>query len=179
MAGFFGGGNKVRDNAITVITEYLQLQLVVYTQYGNLVEIIRQDAYMAGCINGKLLTYISYFIHVEGMPAADANRVSGMVLLNLFGEDQAFVVSQAIKNYSARNSPQFLDGQNKGHLIINYALGAQDVQRDPNYEIAIASFRETERISGSGAKLNNKDAAAVGLEQIWFWEYLAEYWGGT
>lgn len=173
MFGLFGGGKKARDKAINAISENLQLQLGGYIKFSNLVEIIKKDAYIAGYIKGKSMSFIAYFIKVEGMPAEDANMVSGMVLLNLFGENQARIVSQAIKAHSASETPQYLDGRNRGARIVPYAVGAQDVRNDPDYTRAIATFRTME--GKVGLESNDHWAAVTGLEQLWFGDHLAKY----
>ena len=175
MFGLFGGGKKARDKAINVISENLQLQLGGYIKFGNLVEIIKKDSYIAGYITGKLMSFIVYFIKAEGTPAEDSNMVSGMVLLNIFGENQARIVSQAIKSHSASETSQYLDGRNRGARIVTYAVGAQDVRNDPDHASAIAAFRKMEGKVGSGSESNDHWAAVTGLEQLWFGDHLAQY----
>ncbi len=173
MLGLFGGSKKARDKAISTITDNLRIQLSGYIKFGNLVGTIQQDPYVAGYIQGKLLSFNAYFNKAEGLPAEDAEAVTGMVLLNLFGENQAMVVSQTIKTHSGNRSSQFLDGQRKGAQVVAYAVGAQDVRLDPNYARAIATFRAIENKHGSGSKLTDHWAAISGLEQIWCGDRLA------
>lgn len=175
MFGLFGGGKKAQDKAITAITENLRIQLGGYIKFGNLVGIVQQDPYVAGYIQGKLLSFNAYFIKAEGLPAEDAQTVTGMVLMNLFGRDQAMVVSQAIIAHGGNLSPQFQNGQRKGALVVAYAVGAQDVRRDPDYTRAIAHFRQMEKKQGSESQSNDHWAAITGLEHIWFGDRLAGY----
>ncbi len=175
MFGQFGGAKNARDKAIKTITENLKLQLSGYIKFANLAEVIKNDAYIAGYISGKLMSFIAYFIKAEGMPAEDANMVSGMVLLNLFGENQARIVSQAIKANSSSETLQYIDGRNRGARIVTYAVGAQDVRKDSDYVRAIATFRKMEGKVGSRSESNNHWAAITGLEQLWIGDRLAKY----
>lgn len=173
MFGLFGGGaKKAREKAINEITENLHSQLAGYIKFGNLVDTIATDAYVAGYINGKLTSLIVSSIKSEGVAAEDANMISGMVLINLFGEENVQIVSQAIKSHSARGTPRHLEGKDKGVRIVTYALGTQDVRKDPDYTRAIAATRRMESDAHLGTQSDDHWAAVTGLEYLWFGEYL-------
>jgi len=174
MFGFGGGAKKAREKAIGEITENLRFQLAAYIKFGNLVELITTDAYVAGYINGKLTSLIVASIKSEGVASEDANMISGMVLINLFGEEKVHVVSQAIKSHSARGTPRHLEGRDKGIRIVTYALGTQDVRKDPDYARAIAATRRMEREAHSGVQSDEHLAAVIGLEHLWLGEYLGQ-----
>lgn len=173
MFGLFGGRERARDKAVSSITENLRLQLGGHIKFGNLVEAIQKNAYIAGYIEGKLLSFIAYFTKAEGLSSEDANMVSGMVLLNLFGESQSLDVSQAIKAHRTRGTPPYIDGINKGWEIVAYATQYKDIRHDPNYAKAIATFRAMERKQGLQSNSDDHWAAIAGLEQLQFGDYLA------
>jgi hypothetical protein len=175
MMGLFGGSKKARDKASSTITENLQIQLGGYIKVGILVGIIQQDPYVAGYIQGKLLYLSTYFTKAEGLPVEDAQGVTGMVLLNLFGKTQAMVVSQTLRAHSGNRSSEFLDGQRKGMQVVAYAVGTKDVRLDPDYERAIATFRAMDNRYGSGPESNDHWAAIAGLERLWFGERMESY----
>lgn len=166
--GLFGGGKAIRDKAIEFISSNLRMQLGPYIKFGNLVDVVAQDAYVAGYIYGKIIGFIFFFVKSEGMPESDTNMVTGMVLLKVFGETQARAVSDAMKAFAARQFPEFVEGKRRGSLITAYAVGAQDIQRDPEYAKALASFRELERRVGDGQPSDDHWAAVTGLEGLWF-----------
>lgn len=162
-----GGRKRVKDQAVNAITENLRSQLTVYLNAGVLITAIQDDPYVAGYIQGKILSFIAYFVRAEGLAQEDANVVSGLVLLNVFGRDPAVAVSQAIKQHIAGRSPQYQEGQRKGVAVVAYAVGAQDVTRDPEYSKAVALFRSIEHSLEGTSDSDNHGVAIAGLEQLW------------
>lgn len=164
MFGLFG--KKVKDKAVEQVSEHLNLQLAHHLRYGRLLDLIDEDPYVAGYIQGKLTSFMAYFVHAEGMAAQDANRVSGLIIMNVFGDDAASV-SQAIKRHMSRQTAQFTDGSSRGARAVAYAVGAQDPREDPDYNRGLALQRANERKVGAVAE-NDHWAAVVGMEQLWF-----------
>lgn len=128
---------EARDLAIRHITQSIRIQIAVYVRTGLLPGAFFEDAYAAGYIHGKLLSFVAYFQKAHGLARDDANLVTGMVLLNLFGEESAREVSNALKAYARASSSDFQTGQNKGATVVAYALGAMDARSYPDFVDAL------------------------------------------
>lgn len=168
------GGNKLRDKAVVDVTENLQIQLGHHIRYGNMIDKIKTDAYIAGYIQGKITSFIAYFVRAEGMSINEGNYVSGKTLINVFG-DQAPDVSKILKEHAARGTQQFKNGIEKGVRVVAFAFGAQDVRQDPDYANAIAAYRIVTSIQpGANSIANDHLAAVVGFEELWFGSHLSK-----
>jgi len=164
MFGLFG--RKIKDKAVEQVSEHLRLQLAHHIRFGRLLGLIGEDPYVAGYIHGKINSFMAYYVHAEGMPAQDATLASGLILMNVFG-DNAVSVSQAIKQHMSRPTPQFIEGSNRGGKAVAYAVGAKDPREDPDFSRGLALQRANERQAGSVSE-NDHWAAIVGMEQLWF-----------
>lgn len=149
-----------QDRAVNTITENLSIQLAPYIRSGVLIGAIQNNAYIAGYIQGKILSSISYLVKTDGLATEDANLVSGLILLNLFGRDQAIRVSQLIKSHIANKSGPYEEGKRKGSTIVAYAMGAMDITRDPDYSKALNAIPRADKA--------DRYQAVAGLEEIWF-----------
>lgn len=170
MFGLFNGRKKARRAAIATIAQNFQTLLGGYIRFGNLTDVIQTDAYVAGYIEGRLSIFIALSVKFEGLAIEDISEVSGFVMLYLFGKHQLPVVSQAIKAHALINSPQYLDGKEKGTRVVAYAYGVEQMKNDSDYEDAIAALRLH--------NLNQK-VAAMGFELIWFTDYMKQHYFST
>ena len=164
----FGRSKKIREKAISFISENLDAQLSVFLRSGVLIDSVQDDSYIAGYLQGKITSLIAYFIKVEGMSPADANAASGMVLMNVFGKNDAITVSHAIKSHSSQRSVSYQNGLEKGALIAQYAVRAKKILEDDDYALALDKYRDAERSFGTAQKLDEHWAAVSGLEMLWF-----------
>lgn len=175
----FGFGDKkkaIRDKAVAQITQNLSLQFHGYIKYGKLITLIKTDPYIAGYIHGKLTALIGYLHHVEGLAPEMFNQVSGFVLLNLFGESEAMLVSSALRKFDGNPPDDYLRGAQRGAQVVKYVAGIDDIRDDPNYSEALRIHRKTEQeVSGIFESEPGTDsmAAVVGLEQLWIGDLLA------
>jgi hypothetical protein len=173
----FGRSRRAKEKAISFLTDNLQTQLTVYLNTGVLISAIENDPYIAGYIQGKIVSALMYFVKAEGMAVSDMNEASGQVLLNVFGRNQASEVSAAMKNHAGLKSRQYETGHEKGVLIAYYVFGAKDVKQDREYTAAINTYRDAERsLEGLGLDSGGVDEnmkAICGLEMLWFSKLLS------
>jgi hypothetical protein len=173
----FGNKNKVRDKVVAQISQNLQYQFGMYIRFGRLVEVIQSEPYVAGYLQGKLISMISYMHHVEGLPEDMFNMVSGMVLINLFGEEKVVVVSNTLKAFAKNPPGDFLRGAQRGGQCVRYLAGLDDIREDPDYAEALRHHRRSEKeVQGFIDSPPSLDAfaALVGLEQFWIGDLLQE-----
>lgn len=162
------------ERAVEGIAENLRTQLNVYISAGIFNDAIQKDPYIAGYINGKIHSFIAYSIKAYDLNPTDANQVSGRVLLNVFGENDAKVVSDAIKRHSVNSSPHYTQAMNRGALIIAYTVGAQDVSEAFNYEKAIRTADKILQNQDVVYSESESSRAVFGLEEMWFNSRLKE-----
>ena len=171
-------GTKRRDQAseraIATLTDNLSAQLTVYINMGILIDALEADPYIAGYISGKIHSFIAYSIRAEGLNQSDANQVSGRVILNIFGNENGRIVSEALKRHASEATREYKQAQNRGVLVVAYAVGARNIQSEPEYDKATEAFKSaTETI---GVFESDEDLAAIGgLEEIWFAQYIKAY----
>lgn len=173
----FGNNNKVRDKVVAQLTENLKLQFGPYIRFGRLVEVIQTEPYVAGYFQGKMISMIHYMHHVEGLPKDMFNMTSGMILINLFGEERVVNVSNALKAFAKSPPDDFLRGAQRGGQIVRYLAGMDDIRDDPDYAQALRRHRNTEesvRDLVGGGPDQDAFAALTGLEQIWIGDLLKE-----
>jgi len=166
----FGGSKKsgVKEEVVQTLSENLNAQLAVYKNMRILLPAIQADPYIAGYIYGKIISYISYAIKFMNLPPNDANMVSGLVLINVFGETDVRDVSEQIRFNLSIEDPAFKDAELKGSTIIAYTVGAREIESDPNYDEAIKAFHEQSRGIEGAPHTDDRFAAIAGLEQLWF-----------
>ena len=155
------------QRATDTLANNLSAQLTVYLNMGILVEAIESEPYIAGYINGKIVSFIAYSIKHEGLNQSDANQVSGRVLLDVFGEDTARTISSSINQHASNASQEYQQGQQRGALVIAYAVGAQDIQSEPEYRNALEALKGIQETSHR-EEMPDDMAAIAGLEELWF-----------
>lgn len=173
MFNIFGNKGKARAKAAEFITIRIGMQLDPYIKFIDFIQIVKDDAYVAGFISGEMTASIAYFNMNGGLPLDEGNMVSGMVLMAVFGE-KALPFSQAIKAHQAARTPEFVDGSNKGDRLVWYGVGTQDVFSDPDYTKAIDACRRFERQAGLTGR-TDRLAAIEGFEVLWLHEYMGKY----
>jgi hypothetical protein len=177
--GLFSGGDGVsaRDQAVEKITGIMSMLLEGHIKAKVLPEVACDgDGYIAGYIYGKILSFILYFQKVDGLPAEDTNVVTGMVLLNVFGEADARQVSNAMRGFVNGSSQDFENGKQKGAILVAYSMQAKDARSDPDYSRALTTGRSVERRLGQSAGSNDLWAAVAGFEALWFGDRMADYY---
>jgi len=173
MFGLFANKDRLIEKATESISSKIGMQLDQYIKFTDFLDIFIHDAYIAGFIDGEMTASIAYFVR-NGLSMDDANMVSGMVLMSVFGE-KALPFSQAIKAHQAARTPQFVDGADKGSRLVWYGVGAQNASSDPDYRRAIDACRHIEQQASLIPASTDHLAAIEGFEMLWLHEYMGKY----
>lgn len=149
--------------------------LGAYQLTGILRPSIARDPYVAGYITGKII-WLVIGITKNRLSKRDANAATGLILMNLFGDDAA-EVSRCLKAHCAENSKAYQLGSARAEKLALYFFRIEDVVGDAEHAPALAWIAAARNGAlGIMPELNTTSDpftdAICGLEGLWFNDYM-------